>query len=95
MSKLLLSLLLFLVTVPSGWAQEITGEGVGPTKDQAKRGNAIEVEIVDIEPDEYGHSYCSWLRISEGYLHRSSSHQLATHANRSGISTDAWNHDSI
>ena len=36
-SKLLLSLLLFLVTVPSGWAQEITGEGVGPTKDQAKK----------------------------------------------------------
>ncbi len=37
MSKLLLSFLLFLVTVPSGWAQEITGEGVGPTKDQAKK----------------------------------------------------------
>ena len=37
MMKFLLSLLLFLVTVPSGWAQEITGEGVGPTKDQAKK----------------------------------------------------------
>ena len=37
MMKLLLSLLLFLVAVPSGWAQEITGEGVGPTKDQAKK----------------------------------------------------------
>ena len=37
MSKFLLSLLLFLVTVPSGWAQEITGEGVGPTKDQVKK----------------------------------------------------------
>ena len=36
-SKLLLSLLLFLVTVPSGWTQEITGEGVGSTKDQAKK----------------------------------------------------------
>ena len=37
MMKLLLSLLLFLVAVPSGWTQEITGEGVGPTKDQAKK----------------------------------------------------------
>ena len=37
MSKLLLSLLLLFALVPSGWAQEITGEGVGPTKDQAKK----------------------------------------------------------
>ena len=54
MLKLLLTLLLLFTIFPSSWAQEITREGAGPTKDQAKRGNAIEVEIVDIEPDEYG-----------------------------------------
>ena len=37
MLKLLLTLLLLFSLVPTGWAQEITGEGVGPTKDQAKK----------------------------------------------------------
>ena len=55
MSKLLLSLLLLFALVPSGWAQEITGEGVGPTKDQAKKeavadlSQNISVEVKSIQ----------------------------------------------
>ena len=59
MMKLLLSLLLFLVTVSSGWAQEITGEGVGPTKDQAKKealadlSQNISVDVKSVDLDNF------------------------------------------
>ena len=37
MPRSILSLLLFLLLVPAGWSQEVTGEGVGSTKEQAKK----------------------------------------------------------
>ncbi|MGA1646095.1 MAG: hypothetical protein ACO4AV_14070 [bacterium] len=37
MSRSILSLLLLLLLVPAGWSQEVTGEGVGSTKEQAKQ----------------------------------------------------------
>ena len=37
MSRSILSLLLLLLLVPTGWSQEVTGEGVGSTKEQAKK----------------------------------------------------------
>ncbi len=55
MLKLLLTLLLLFVLVPNGLAQEITGEGVGPTKDQAKKealadlSQNISVEVKSIQ----------------------------------------------
>ncbi|HCV86367.1 MAG TPA: hypothetical protein DGB85_07220 [Deltaproteobacteria bacterium] len=37
MPRSILGLLLFLLLVPAGWSQEVTGEGVGSTKEQAKK----------------------------------------------------------
>ena len=37
MSRSILSLFLLLLLVPASWSQEVTGEGVGSTKEQAKK----------------------------------------------------------
>ena len=37
MPRSILSLLLFLLLVSAGWSQEVTGEGTGSTKEQAKK----------------------------------------------------------
>ena len=54
MNKLLMTIIFFLLLITSWWTKEITGEGVGPTKDQAKKATAdlsqnILVEVKSVQ----------------------------------------------